>query len=140
MTKQIVKQVLTFLVCANTVSFLLLAYLHLLPTDPKSAIFIDFWGRFTVYSLWFIGSVVYARYLPNLARRVVIFIVCANIPLFLLLAYFDKLSMKPDTIVFTDFWGRLTVYSFWIICYEAYKAYIETENPRTKRSQGSQLD
>src|SRR5471030_3184549 len=116
MTKQTLKQVLSFLVCANTALFLLLAYMHVLPTDSKSAIFIDFWGRFTVYSLWFIGAVAYTRYLPDVARRVVIFIICANIPLFLLLAYFDKVSMKPDTLIFVDFWGRLTVYSAWIIC------------------------
>lgn len=122
MTKQSIKQTLSVCVCANTAIFLLLAYFHALPTDPKSAVFIDFWGRFTVYSLWFIGSVAYLRYLPTLAKRCVLFIVCLNIPAFLLLAYFDKVSMTPDTIVLTDFWGRLTVYSLWVICHEAYKA------------------
>ena len=105
--------------------FLLLAYLHRLPSDPKSAIFIDFWGRFCVYSLWFIGYVLYQKYLMNypLVKRGVILVVCANIPFFLLLAYFDKITMEPDSIVFVDFWGRLTVYSFWVICYETYRTY-----------------
>ena len=124
--KKIIKNILGFLVFANTVIFLLLAYLHQLPNDPKSAIFIDFWGRFTVYSLWFIGYVLYRRYLEKIkfTKILVISIVCANIPLFLLLAYFDKISMNPESIVFVDFWGRLTVYSFWVICYETYRAYI----------------
>jgi len=51
--------------------------------------------------------------------------VCANIPFFLLLAYFDKISNTPDTIVMVDFWGRITVYSLWVLCYEFYKKYIE---------------
>jgi len=32
-------------------------------------------------------------------------IIAINIPLFLLLAYFDKISNTPNTIVFVDFWG-----------------------------------
>jgi len=129
--KHVLKKILGFLVCANTAGFLLLAYLHKLPTDAKSAIFIDFWGRFTVYSLWFIGYVLYTRYVQgfSLAKRTVIFIVCANIPFFLLLAYFEKIKMTDDTIVFVDFWGRLTVYSFWIICYEMYRTYIGNNDP-----------
>jgi hypothetical protein len=50
-------------------------------------------------------------------------IIGINIPLFLLLAYFDKISNTPDTIVFVDFWGRITVYSLWFLCYEAYRNY-----------------
>ena len=129
MKKTTVKSILSFLVCANTFLFLLLAYLHQLPTSPKAAIFIDFWGRFTVYSLWFIGYVVYRRHLrsPVVARRIVQWVVCANIPFFLALAYFDKLVMTEDTTVFIDFWGRITVYSLWVICYETYQRYIENK-------------
>ena len=129
MSKKIITRSLGFLVVANTVLFLVLAYLHDLPTDPKAAIYVDFWGRFTVYSLWFIGFVLYRRYVHDSvpARRVVITLVSLNIPFFLLLAYFDKISMEPDSIVFVDFWGRITVYSFWVICYEAYRSFIERD-------------
>jgi steroid 5-alpha reductase family enzyme len=122
-----VKQFLSFLVVANTAIFLIMACFHLLSTDAKSAVFIDFWGRFTVYSLWFIGFAVYLKYTSNnkIARWIVIFLICINIPLFLLLAYFDKISNTPDTIAIVDFWGRITVYSLWFICYEAYRKYVE---------------
>ena len=134
MNKQVIKNLLGFLVCANTLFFLLLAYFHKLPSDSNSAIFIDFWGRFCVYSLWFIGFVLYERYVRQheLPRRIVLFLICANIPFFLLLAYFRKLSMEPNSIVFVDFWGRITVYSFWIICYESYKTYIEGGSRKTR--------
>jgi len=49
--KQSLKLILSTLVVGNTVLFLVMAYFHLLSTDAKSAVFIDFWGRFTVYSL-----------------------------------------------------------------------------------------
>lgn len=116
------KYLLPFLIISNTVLFLVMAYFHLLSSDPKSAVFIDFWGRFTVYSLWFIGFTIYVKYLANapLIRRVILAIICINIPFFLLLAYFDKISNTPDMIVFVDFWGRITVYSLWVMCYEAY--------------------
>lgn len=125
--KRTIKQFLSFLVVSNTVLFLVLAYLHLLSTDPKAAVFVDFWGRFTVYSLWFIGFAVYAKYISKIIflRRLILTAVIANIPVFLLLAYFDKISNTPDTIVFVDFWGRITVYSLWVLCYEFYKKYVE---------------
>ena len=121
------KNFLAFLVVANTVIFLVMANFHWLSTDSKSAVFIDFWGRFTVYSLWFIGFVLYLKYIsPNaLLRNVVILIVSLNIPFFLLMAYFDKISNTPDMIVMVDFWGRITVYSLWFICYEAYQKYLQ---------------
>jgi hypothetical protein len=127
--KKTLKLFLSFLVVANTLLFLVMAYFHLLSTDPKSAVFVDFWGRFTVYSLWFIGFALYVKYVsksPTL-RWLVLFIICINIPLFLLLAYFDKISNTPDMIVFVDFWGRITVYSLWFMCYEAYRKYLGTE-------------
>ncbi len=59
------KLFLSFLVVTNTLIFLVMAYFHLLSTDPKSAVFIDFWGRFTVYSLWFIGFALYLKYVSK---------------------------------------------------------------------------
>jgi hypothetical protein len=121
------KNFLAFLVVANTVIFLVMAYFHMLSTDSKSAVFIDFWGRFTVYSLWFIGFALYLKYVsPNKPlRNTVIILISLNIPFFLLMAYFDKISNTPDTIVFVDFWGRITVYSLWFMCYEAYRKYLQ---------------
>lgn len=116
-----------FLVVVNTVLFLVMAYFHWLSTDPKSAVFVDFWGRFTVYSMWFIGFASYVKYISPIKslRNIVLFVTCINIPLFLLLAYFDKISNTSDTIVFVDFWGRITVYSLWVLCYETYKKYVQ---------------
>ncbi len=127
--KKKLKYFLGFLIVANTLLFLVMACFHLLSSDPKSAVFIDFWGRFTVYSLWFIGFALYIKYLSNIPilRWLVLSVVCINIPLFLLLAYFDKISNTPDTLVFVDFWGRITVYSLWFICYEAYLKYVAYE-------------
>ncbi len=124
--KQKVKSFLSFLVTSNTLLFLIMAYFKLLSTDQKSAVFIDFWGRFTVYSLWFIGFTIYIKYISRITalKVLVILIIIFNIPLFLLLVYLDKVSNTPDTIVFVDFWGRITVYSLWFICYEAYQKYI----------------
>jgi hypothetical protein len=127
--KKKLKQFLSFLVVGNTLLFLVMAYFHLLSTDPKSAVFIDFWGRFTVYSMWFTGFAIYVKYISSIpiARWLVLSIICINIPLFLLLAYLDKISNTPDTLVFVDFWGRITVYSLWFICYEAYRKYVAPE-------------
>ncbi len=127
--KKTIENFLAVLVVANTLLFLVLAYFHWLSTEPKAAVLIDFWGRFTVYSMWFIGFTVYIKYVANtkLLRATVLTAVCINIPLFLLLAYFDKISNTPDTIVFVDFWGRITVYSLWVVCYEFYKHYIVTK-------------
>ncbi len=121
------KNFLAFLVVANTAIFLVMAYFHLLSTDAKSAVFIDFWGRFTVYSLWFIGFALYLKYIsPNkVLRNSVVILISLNIPFFLLMAYFDKISNTPDMIIFVDFWGRITVYSLWFMCYEAYRKYLQ---------------
>jgi hypothetical protein len=126
--KHALKLFLSFLVVANTVIFLVMAYFHLLSTDPKSAVFIDFWGRYTVYSLWFIGFALYVKYISktSILRFLVLLVIAINIPLFLLLAYFDKISNTPDMIVFVDFWGRITVYSLWFMCYEAYLKHLGT--------------
>ncbi len=127
--KKTIEKFLAFLVVGNTTLFLVLAYFHWLSTDPKAAVFIDFWGRFTVYSMWFIGFAIYIKYISNikLLKALVLTIVCINIPLFLLLAYLDKISNTPETILFVDFWGRITVYSLWVICYEFYKNYIASK-------------
>lgn len=125
--KRNLKNLLAFLVVANTAIFLIMAYFHWLSTDAKSAVFIDFWGRFTVYSLWFIGFALYLKYIsPNKPlRNIVLTAISLNIPFFLLMAYFDKISNTPETIVFVDFWGRITVYSLWFMCYEAYRKYLQ---------------
>ena len=125
--KRNLKNLLAFLVVANTAIFLIMAYFHWLSTDAKSAVFIDFWGRFTVYSLWFIGFALYLKYIsPNKPlRNIVLTAISLNIPFFLLMAYFDKMSNTPETIVFVDFWGRITVYSLWFMCYEAYRKYLQ---------------
>lgn len=127
--KKALKLFLSFLVVANTLLFLIMAYFHLLSTDPKSAVFVDFWGRFTVYSLWFIGFALYVKYISKAPalRLFVLLIIALNIPFFLLLAYFDKISNTPDMIIFVDFWGRITVYSLWFMCYEAYRKYLGAE-------------
>ena|SRR5437868_5933464 len=124
--KTVIKQAFSILVYANTVIFLALAYFHMLSTDPKSAVFIDFWGRFTVYSLWFIGYLLYRKYLEDkpVIKSAVIVVIASNIPLFLLMAYFDKIDNDPKNLVFVDFWGRITVYSLWFMCYEAYRNYL----------------
>lgn len=127
--KKTLKLCLSFLVVANTLLFLVMAYFHLLSTDPKSAVFVDFWGRFTVYSLWFIGFALYVKYVSKTStlRLLVLLVIAINIPLFLLLAYYDKISNTPDMIVFVDFLGRITVYSLWFMCYEAYRKYLGSD-------------
>lgn len=44
--------------------------------------------------------------------------------MFLLLAYFEKVSDDWQNLVFVDFWGGLTVYSLWFMLYEAYRNYM----------------
>ena len=124
--KKMIRYFLSLLVVINTLLFLIMAYFHLLSTDPKSAVFIDFWGRFTVYSLWFIGFAIYLKYVSKTTylKWLVLSLISINIPVFLLMAYFDMISNTPDTLVFVDFWGRITVYSLWFICYETYRKYI----------------
>ena len=129
--KKMIRYFLSLLVVVNTLLFLIMAYFHLLSTDPKSAVFIDFWGRFTVYSLWFIGFAIYLKYVSKTTyvKWLVLSLIIINIPVFLLMAYFDMISNTPDTLVFVDFWGRITVYSLWFICYETYRKYISIPVP-----------
>jgi hypothetical protein len=131
MNKSTLRWIIGVVVCANTLLFLVLAYLHELGTDPRAAIFVDFWGRFVVYSLWFIGYAFYRAYLEKvpILKWTVIVLVLANIPFFLLLAYFDKINATPQTLAFIDFWGRITVYSLWFVCYELYRKYLLDGEP-----------
>lgn len=127
--KKRINLILITLVGANAFIFLLLAYLDKLSTDPKDLVFIDFWGRLCVYSLWFVGYALYRKYIVDkpLLKGLLLFIVCANIPFFLGMGYFDKLSIDPKALPFIDFWGRLTVYSLWFMAYEVYRTYMEED-------------
>ena len=106
----------------NITLFLILASLGKLPTDATAAIFIDFWGRLCVYSLWYLGYALYRSYLYPFENFKIIarVLVCLNIPFFLFLGYLGKLDATPQTLPFIDFWGRVTVYSLWFIAYELY--------------------
>ncbi len=132
--KKIINQVLVTIVGANAFIFLLLAYLEKLSTDPKDLVFIDFWGRLCVYSLWFVGYALYRKYIVEkiVLKRILIFIVCVNIPFFLLMGYFDKLSTDPKALPFIDFWGRLTVYSLWFMAYEFYLEFMKEDTQETQ--------
>ncbi len=132
--KKRVQQVLGTLVAANAIVFLVLAYLQVFSSTPRAIVFIDFWGRLCVYSLWFTGYALYRKYLPgkSLLKSIIIFIVCLNIPVFLMLGYMNKLSPDLATLPFIDFWGRLTVYSLWFMAYEFYLSYVKDDNNETK--------
>jgi hypothetical protein len=129
-TKKNLRLFLSFLVVGNTLVFLILAFLGMISNNPKTLIFIDFWGRLTVYSFWFTSYAFYRIYVYNkvFIRRIVIFVVCSNIPLFLLMGYFEMFTLNPHTAVFIDFWGRLTVYSVWFMAYELYREYLSEEH------------
>ncbi|OFY26410.1 MAG: hypothetical protein A2275_00490 [Bacteroidetes bacterium RIFOXYA12_FULL_35_11] len=131
--KKIIQQVLGLLVAANAIVFLLLAYFQAFSSTPRAIVFIDFWGRLCVYSLWFTGYALYRKYLPNksILKSIIVTIVILNIPVFLTLGYFNKLSPDLDTLPFIDFWGRLTVYSLWFMAYEFYRNFIKADVPQT---------
>lgn len=130
MSKLVIRQLLGILVALNAIIFLLLAYFQVFSSTPRAIVFIDFWGRLRVYSLWFTGYALYKKYLPrkSLLKTSIIVIVCLNIPVFLLLGYFNKLSPDLATLPFVDFWGRLTVYSLWFMAYEYYLNYLSENN------------
>ena len=120
------RRIVTALVTANILVFGYLAFTGQISGDPKTIVFIDFWGRFVVYSLWFVGYAVYRRYLDaHLAiQNAIIALVCMNIPLFLMLSYLDKVRVTPANLAVIDFWGRLTVYSLWFMLYELYRKHL----------------
>lgn len=129
-TKKRIEFFLVIFIGFNAFVFLLLAYLQKLSIAPKDLVFIDFWGRLCVYSLWFTGYALYLKYLPKKSffRKFVMLFICMNIPFFLLLGYFNKLSTDPRALPFIDFWGRLTVYSLWFMMYEIYRKYIQEDS------------
>lgn len=61
--KSIIRRTLQVLVCINIVAFLGLAQAHWFNMQGDAAVLIDFYGRWTVYSLWFIGYELYRNYL-----------------------------------------------------------------------------
>jgi hypothetical protein len=121
---------ITVFLWANIILFLTMASLEKLPTDATSAIFVDFWGRLCVYSLWYLAYALYRSYIfpYDLPRFFAKSIVCTNIPLFLFLGYLGKLDATPQTLPFIDFWGRVTVYSLWFIAYELYLDFMGEES------------
>lgn len=114
------------LICANTALFFTVALSHNLPSGDRAAVFVDFWGRFTVYSLWFVGFALYVRFLSGYpaVRALVVALIMLNIVAFLTLAWLGRISNAPATLVYIDFWGRITVYSLWFLCYEGYRAWL----------------
>jgi hypothetical protein len=131
--KKTIQQVLGTLVAANAIIFLILAYMQVFSDTPRAIVFIDFWGRLCVYSLWFTGYALYRKYLPekSILKTIIISIVIINIPVFLTLGYMNKLSPDLATLPFIDFWGRLTVYSLWFMAYEFYRNYIGEDKNET---------
>ncbi len=132
--KNVINAILVTIISANALAFLLLAYLNKLSTDPKDLVFIDFWGRLCVYSLWFAGYALYRKYITGIPflKWLLILIVCCNIPFFLLMGYFDCLSTDPHALPFIDFWGRLTVYSLWFIAYDSYLHFMQDKKDEPK--------
>lgn len=124
--RALIRNIVVAAVVANILIFAGLAFTGNISGDPKTIVFIDFWGRFVVYSLWFVGYALYRKYLdPYPAiQNLIIAIVVINIPAFLLLSYFETVNVTPKNLAIIDFWGRLTVYSLWFILYELYREYL----------------
>jgi hypothetical protein len=125
--KQRVTTAVVCLIVLNTVVFMVMAALGTLNVEGRMLVFVDFWGRFTVYSLWYTGYLFYLKFLRprRVLASVFVALLVLNIPVFLTLAYLDKVTSTPQTLVFIDFWGRITVYSLWFLGLEAYRAYEE---------------
>lgn len=124
--RRTLRRVIVFAVVANIVLFASLAFTGHISGDPSTIVFIDFWGRFVVYSLWIVGYVLYRRLLDDrpAVQTLIILIVVLNIPLFLGLSYADKIQVTPENLAIVDFWGRLTVYSLWFMLYELYRKHL----------------
>ena len=58
-----VKQLIVAAVILNIPFFLCAAYIHALNMQGDNAVFIDFWGRWTVYSLWYLCYELYRKWL-----------------------------------------------------------------------------
>ncbi len=131
--KKTIQQILGTLVAANAIVFLVLAYMQVFPSTPRAIVFIDFWGRLCVYSLWFTGYALYRKYLPekSVLKTIIVSIVLINIPVFLTVGYMNKLSPDLATLPFIDFWGRITVYSVWFMAYDFYLNYINDDKTKT---------
>ena len=124
------RRVVIFLVTANIVVFGTLAFAGRISGAPETIVFIDFWGRFVVYSLWFVGYALYRRYLDvyPAIQTGILALICINIPLFLILSYLDKVIVTPENLAVIDFWGRLTVYSLWFMLYELYRKHLASSD------------
>lgn len=122
-----IKRLLIALVLGNTLVFLTLALTGRISNAPDTLVFVDFWGRLTVYSFWFAAYAAYRIWFEKLPvlRALIVAAVLFNIPFFLTLGYLGKLPTDANSAVMIDFWGRLTVYSLWFIAYETYRKYIE---------------
>lgn len=117
------------MVVANILVFGYLAFTGRISGAPETIVFVDFWGRFVVYSLWFVAYALYRRYLDRLpqVQTAIIALVVVNIPLFLILSYLDKVHVTPENLAVVDFWGRLTVYSLWFMLYELYRKHLAAD-------------
>lgn len=95
------------LVNANIIVFAALAFTGRISGAPETIVFIDFWGRFVVYSLWFVGYALYRHFLDDrpMLQNAIIALVSLNIPLFLILSYLDKVKVTPENLAIIDFWG-----------------------------------
>ncbi len=124
--RTLIRNIVIAAVVANILIFAGLAFTGNISGESKTIVFIDFWGRFVVYSLWFVGYALYRKYLDSYPtiQNLIIAIVVINIPAFLLLSYFETVTVTPKNLAIIDFWGRLTVYSLWFILYELYREYL----------------
>ncbi|MEO2092102.1 MAG: hypothetical protein ABGY75_21825 [Gemmataceae bacterium] len=126
------------LVCGNILLFTALALTNNISGDPSTIVFIDFWGRFTVYSLWFVGYSLYRKYVADTPalRWSVITLLVVNIPAFLLLSFYEVVTVTPATLAIIDFWGRLTVYSLWFMLYELYRTHLARTGDGVSHAEG----
>ena len=62
---RMVRAVLLFLIVLNTLAFFVMAVLGRLNVEGKALVFVDFWGRVTAYSVWFIAYETYRVYVTR---------------------------------------------------------------------------
>jgi hypothetical protein len=63
--KSIWKTIIITIICLNIPLFLILGYMNKLSADLATLPFIDFWGRITVYSLWFMAYEFYLNFIHS---------------------------------------------------------------------------